>query len=236
MKKLRRHKKTIITTAILILLIIIIFSASAIAKKTVYQEFTCGCCEDSLQNSDCFLAGGMREHIDSLILKNFFIKGPIMSDAVKKLGISTLIDQDTEMKYRLKFLENPPKNTPNLTIKPEFVDIGTVNNSKGVIITDFTMTNNGEEDLIIYDIKTSCACLIASFIRGNDESLRAGRFSKSDGWTYTIKPKEKVLLRTFYDPRVTNWQTGHVERLVTITSNDPVFYQKNIKISAFLVD
>ena len=72
MKKLKRHKKTIITAAILILLIIILISASAIAKKSVYQEFTCGCCETSLVDSDCFLAGGMKAHIDNLVLKNFY--------------------------------------------------------------------------------------------------------------------------------------------------------------------
>jgi len=74
-----------------------------------------------------------------------------------------------------------------------------------------------------------CACLTASFIRDPDgsgeESIRVGRFSHSDGWNYIIEPKERVLLRAYYDPRVTNWQTGHVERLITITSNDPIYFE-----------
>ena len=111
-----------------------------------------------------------------------------------------------------------------------------MSNSKGIIISDFVITNEGTDDLIITDLKTSCSCLTASFIKDEKETVRVGRFSNSEGWTFVLKPGEDGLLRTYYDPRVTNWQTGHVERIISITSNDPIFYEKILKVTAELVE
>jgi len=205
-------------------------------RQDVYSEFTCTCCEDSILTTpySCFMAGGMREYVNKIV-KGTKDKEEVMLESVKKFGIPTLIDLALKEKYGFMFVDNPPKDAPSINIRPNFVDLGEVSNSKGIIITDFRIKNNGTQDLIITDLKTSCACLHASFIKDGDESVRTGRFSHSEGWTFILEPNEDALLRTYYDPRVTNWQTGHVERIVTITSNDPIYFERIIKLAAELV-
>ena len=166
---------------------------------------------------------------------NTIYKDEVMLRSVKKFGIPNLVKDENKAKYLVEFVKNKHEDIPKLVVRPEQIDLGIVSNSKGIIISDFKIKNNGTEDLIINDLKTSCSCLTASFIKDGKETVRVGRFSHSEGWTFVLEPEEDGLIRTYYDPRVTNWQTGHVERIITITSNDPTFFNKIIKISADLV-
>lgn len=237
------YNNVYIIAAVILLALIIVsgvmvgnYIKSQNIKEDVLSQFTCTCCNDNtlLETGDsCFMAGGMREYVGKLVsLSNN--KEEIMIEATKKFGVSYLTTQELQEQYGL-ILINDTENTPEMHIEPEEFDLGTVSNSKGIIISDFTIKNNGTEDLIMTDLKTSCSCLTASFIKDGKESVRVGRFSHSEGWTFVLQPNEEAFLRTYYDPRVTNWQTGHVERIVTITSNDPVFFERTVKVTAELV-
>jgi len=217
------------------LLVLVVALLYINTKEAVYQEFTCSCCETSLADSSCLMAGGMREYIDGLVFKNLFNKDEIIHAAVKKFGISTLRDKELKITHGLEFVENPPKEAPSIVVDPVFIDLGEISMAKGLILTDFEVYNNGTEELVIYDLKTSCSCVTASFIKEGYESVRLGRFSQSSGWTFILKPGEESILRTYFDPRITNWQTGHVERLITITSNDPLYFERTIKLSADII-
>jgi hypothetical protein len=184
------------------------------------------------------MAGGMRSYISSLANAGYS-KDTVITEAVKKFGVPNLINTSLKKEYGLMFLNKTLDNVPQMVIKPSEIDLGKVNESSwAVIITDFKLLNNGTADLIIYDLKTSCSCLTASFIREDkygQESVRVGRFSTSNGWNYIIAPGEEVTLRTYYDAKLTDWQEGHVERIITVTSNDPVYFMDGVKLVAFLV-
>ncbi|MDP3917088.1 MAG: DUF1573 domain-containing protein [Nanoarchaeota archaeon] len=238
MKKLPRKQKILLLTTISIIAILIFLTTGARAiKEDIYKEFTCTCCETSLLDTpdSCLMAEGMRSSIDNSALKYFYNKEKIMMDSVKKFGIPSLSRKEQKMNIGLKLINDTTSSFPSIQFDQDFVELGEISNSKGLILIDFTMENNGTADLIIYDVKTSCACLSASLIKDGQESLRAGRFSYPDGWNYIVKPNEKIILRGFYDPRITSWQTGSVERIITITSNDPMYFERSVRIAAKLV-
>lgn len=237
-KRLPKKQKIFLLTLIAIIAISILFTSfSKTVKEDIYKEFTCTCCETSLLDTQdsCLMAKGMKSLIDDSTLKYFFNKEKIIKNSVMKFGIPALVERESKIKYGMELLNDTKNNFPSIQIEPNFVDLGELSNTNGVVIVDFSLKNNGTEDLIIYDLKTSCSCLTVSFIKDGQESLRGGRFSYPDGWNYIIKPNENVILRAFYDPRVTNWQLGSVERIITITSNDPVFFQRTARIAARLV-
>jgi len=228
----------VVVFALLIIggILLINYSNSVKLRDNIYSQLTCTCCNgDSLLDTgdSCFMAGGMREYVKEII-KTESNEEIVMIEALKKFGIRNLMNDSLIKEYGLIMLNNT-EDTANLTINPREFDIGTISNSKGIVISDFKVKNVGSEDLIITDLKTSCSCLTASFIKEGRESVRVGRFSHSEGWTFVLQPNEEAILRAYYDPRVTNWQTGHVERIITITSNDPVFFETGVKIIANLV-
>lgn len=206
-------------------------------RSEVYSEFTCTCCDGSLLQTgpSCYMAGGMREYINSLIHIGTN-KEKVMIDAVAKLGITNLVNLTVARKYALEFYNNTPQYAPGIVIEPETVELGDVSNSGPLIIQDFHIRNEGNDDLIITDLKTSCSCLEASFIKYGKESVKVGRFSNSEGWTFILMPGEEATMRTYYDAKLTNWQLGSVERIISITSNDPVNFIKYAKILVNLVE
>ncbi len=205
-------------------------------KDDVYSEFTCTCCDGSLleTSESCYMGGGMKLYIDNLILQGYD-KTRVMEEAVKKFGVMALIDRSKQEEYGYKFLESLPSGVPNMSIEPLVVDLGNISISKGIFIQDYKIKNNGDADLIITDISTSCACLHASFIKDGRETVRMGRFSHEEGWQFVLRPGENAILRGYLDARVTNWQLGHVERFITIVSNDPVHFNSGVAMMMNLV-
>ena len=68
----------------------------------------------------------------------------------------------------------PPKNAPILELVPDEYNFGSVSQAAGVVASTMTLTNKGNEDLVINNIETSCGCTSASLIYQGIESPRFG--------------------------------------------------------------
>lgn len=221
-------------------IVFLAFTAHVMYKQKIIKEvsskFTCACCEGSVYeaSSSCLAGQGMNNFITAEAGKSLSSE-KVMLEAVKKLGVASLINESLIKEYGLLMLNNTPEDVPNISVTPAQIDLGEVSNSKGILITDFKIKNDGKADLLIYDMSTSCACLFVSLIKNGEETSQFGRFSNPHGFALVIEPGKEATLRTYYDPRTTNWQTGHVERIITITSNDPIYFNYVVKLSAELV-
>jgi len=221
----------LITSIIILLLIAFLFIkiSSSIIRKQVYKEFECSFCENTIDKDDTIDAIGMRAYIDELSNK-YFTKEKVIIETAKRFGLKTIKNPELREKIRLRLYyeinNNKTFDYPVIKILPEFTDLGLVSASKGIVIQDFEITNEGNTDLYITDMKTSCACLTVSIVYNGDEGPRLGRFSHSQGWEFILKPKQKAILRAYYDGRKVPWFRGHAQRWIEVTSNDPIHYIK----------
>ena len=115
-------------------------------------------------------------------------------------------------------------------------NLGNVSVRGGTVSTSFTVSNTGEDDLVIEKMESSCMCTSAKIYFNGRESPLFGMHSKPSFWTETIPPGESAELKIFYDPTAHPDLRGAVTRVVTIYSNDSLSPQKDVKIQVNQVD
>ena len=128
---------------------------------------------------------------------------------------------------------------PRITINPLEYDFGDVSMKEGVAKTVMTIKNEGDSNLVIKDMETSCGCTSATVEKNGKEGPvfgMKGHIPTPVSWTETLKPGETAILNVYYDPLVHPELRGPVTRLVTLYSNDPAVPGKEVKIFVNQVD
>ena len=129
------------------------------------------------------------------------------------------------------FFNKPPVGeNAKIELSSTFFNFGNVSVRGGTVSTSFTISNSGEDDLIIEKMETSCMCTSAKLYFNGRESPAFGMHSKSSFWSETIPPGESAELKIFYDPTAHPELRGSVTRVVTIYSSDSLAPQKDVKI------
>jgi len=91
-------------------------------------------------------------------------------------------------------------------------DFGLIPQSGGTVETTFVVKNEGDEDLIIGDITTSCSCTSATVTNK------------------TIAPGEETSLAVIFDPDFHEEPLGVFKRTVFIPTNDPQNTEASVSI------
>lgn len=128
----------------------------------------------------------------------------------------------------------PPKNGPIIQVQSSY-DFGTVSQANGVVSGTVSITNAGNEDLILNNMETSCGCTSASVIYNGVEGPAFGMSmhgTNPRNWRQVIPPGESAELKISYDPNVHKDLTGQVIRVVFIYSNDPRNGKETVTIRA----
>jgi hypothetical protein len=140
------------------------------------------------------------------------------------------------------FLMNRDPGTngsPRILIDPTSHDFGDVSIRGGVVKTFMTIKNEGDSDLVINDMDTSCGCTSTNVEKDGKEGPAFGMKMHGNnpvGWSETVRPGEKALLNIYYDPMVHPDLRGPVTRSVAVYSNDKRTPVKEVLISANQVD
>ncbi|MBI3659634.1 DUF1573 domain-containing protein [Candidatus Acetothermia bacterium] len=124
--------------------------------------------------------------------------------------------------------------TPVLSITPETQDLGTIDSSKGLVTTYYTVKNSGNGDLVINEMETSCMCTKASLVVNDQEGPSFGMRAHGGlpkGWSARLKPGESAQLKVTYDPNAHGHYVGSVERMITVYSNDPKQPVKQVRFT-----
>lgn len=122
---------------------------------------------------------------------------------------------------------------PKISITPAVRNLGDVSASKGTVSTLFAIGNEGDGDLVIRDMETSCMCTEAALVIGDREGPRfgmRGHGQRPVGWSATLKPGEQATLKVYYDPTVHGDLRGPITRLVRVYSNDPTQSYVDVRI------
>lgn len=118
----------------------------------------------------------------------------------------------------------PPKNAPIISVEPNSYNFGTVSQAKGTVSAIMSITNIGNEPLVLKNMDTSCGCTSAAIV---DNGVEGPRFSMAmhgtnpKDWKKVIAPGDSAKLKIYYNPNVHKELRGSVRRSVSIYSNDP---------------
>ena len=201
-------------------------------EKDVYPQFVCSCCGNTIDKCTCGMAKEMKEYLSSLAEEGIS-KDEIIIAGAKKYGITSLASTSLQEKVKEDIIKNAPKENPKIVIEPSYYNFGDISQAKGITTTTFTIKNEGTNDLIIDNMESSCMCTTASIIYNSAEgpifgmSMHGGN---PKGWSVAIAAGEEAQLKIYYDPNVHGELRGLITRTISIFSNDPVNFQKQVKI------
>jgi hypothetical protein len=207
----------------------------------IYPLFMCPCCGQPLDpnNICCGLAQERIAYISALSDAGISNEEIVLT-TVKKYGIDLLINESMKEEVRGELAKRAPEDRPKIVIEPILYNFGDVSVSKGIVSTTIEVSNKGQSNLVIDNIETSCMCTSAMLTVEEKESpvfgmdMNDGKHPK--GWEGTIPPGGSATLTIFYDPQMHSEIRGPLTRTISIYSNDPVEFQKDVKVEANQVD
>jgi len=124
------------------------------------------------------------------------------------------------------------EGTPRIEINPQKYDAGTVSMADGLVKKTYEIKNNGDGDLKIDRIWTSCMCTTAILKVGDEESPIFKMHDNPIFWSQKIIPGETGFLELTFDPAFHAPQgVGPILRAIYLSTNDP----QNEKAEARLI-
>lgn len=197
----------------------------------IYPQFVCTCCGKPLDKNKmcCGIAEDMIAYIDSEVEKNLS-EDEVVLATVKKYGLKSLSTEAKKEEIKKQLAENAPVDSPKITIEPTFFNFGDVSQAAGEVSQSFTVRNAGKTSLEINNLLSSCGCTTAALIVDGQEGPRFGMHNNPKDWSATLDPDATAVLKVYYDPNVHPDFRGDATREITIFSNDPVDFEKSIKI------
>lgn len=212
-----------------------------VAAAEIYPLFFCPCCGQPLDKNKicCGSAKERIDYIDFLVAQNFSEQEIILA-YIKKYGLNSFVDGNKAKEIKAELSKIAPANRPIISLSPDFYDFGDVSQSKGEISVYFEIKNNGEDDLIIDRLDTSCGCTSASIVFQGIESPRfamAGHgIENPTDWKITIPTGKTAQLKVYYNPDVHKDFRGFAIREINVYSNDPIDFEKKIVVELNQVD
>ena len=210
---------------------------STASANEIYPMFTCPCCGNPLDKEKpcCGSATQMLDFIDQKVSTGADKDAVILATA-QEFGLERLTNESDRLALREQLLVNAPKDAPKITTSEVKKDLGTVNLSKGVVSTEFTIKNEGKSDLVIDKLSSSCGCTSASLVYQETEGPRFymaghGQAEPDPNWKVSIAPGDEAKVKVYYDPSIHPDLTGPVTREVFVHSNDPVDFETKLTIT-----
>jgi hypothetical protein len=177
------------------------------SAQEIYPLFECPCCGKAINECSCPMAKERMAFIDGLTAREISEQEAVLT-YVKKYGLTSFIEEEKEKEFRNELAALAPAERPIISLNSDTYDFGEVSQKKGTVTTFFEVRNNGQSDLIIERLETSCGCTSASIIYQDQEG-----------------------------PKFNMPGHGINEEIeVYIYSNDPIDFQKKVTIELNQVD
>ena len=212
----------------------------SVSASEMYPVFECPCCGKSIEECTCPMASERKAFVDGLTSEEISEEKAI-SAYVNKYGLESFMDEDKQAEFKEKLIQEAPVDRPIIIFSSDSFDFGDVSQKKGVVDTLFEIKNEGESDLIINKLESSCGCTSGSIIYKDEEGPRFsmpghGTNEEIGDWQVVIVPGDTAQLKVYYDPSVHLDFRGAVTRTVSVFSNDPIDFEKKVSIELNQVD
>lgn len=215
-------------------------SMKNVSAKELYSLFECPCCGKSIGECTCPMAQERRNYVDVLLeVGTFQSEDEVALAYIKKYGLNSFLDKDKQQEVKEKLIAEAPADRPIISISPDFYDFGDVSQKEGRAFTSFDLKNEGKSDLVIDRLETSCGCTFASIIFNGKENpyfTMPGHDNPTDWEGVTIPPGANAYLKVMYDPTVHMDFRGAAIRGISVFSNDPIDFEKEVTVELNQVD
>lgn len=125
------------------------------------------------------------------------------------------------------------EGSPKAEINPLEYEAGDISMADGPVNYTYEIKNNGDGDLKIKDIKTSCMCTTALLRVGEIKSPTFDMHSNTAFWSQKIAPGETGFLDVSFDPAFHGPEgTGQAVRVVYFSTNDPQNEKAEVRLMA----
>ncbi|MEE8391559.1 MAG: DUF1573 domain-containing protein [Anaerolineae bacterium] len=199
-------------------------AVSSAEVASIYQEFVCPCCGQDIGSCTCGMAAERRGVIDRTVAQ-----GASQSDIHRVMfqtyGAGGFFDQELAAQVQDEVLASLPADRPVLSIEPTKLDLGTVPITDGSVSATFTVRNDGQSDLTITSMETTCGCTTAVLesAQGISPVFGANASENPTGWSAVLAPGEEASLIATFDTLFHGPDaTGEFRRAVSVISDDPL--------------
>lgn len=204
-------------------------------KSGIYSKLKCCDCGVIFEKCHCAEAKEMKAYIDAL-LEGSTPKEEIFYKVAKKFSLNTIIDGKIKQDVEKRLSAEAGPLRPQIAIEPVSFDFGEVSRQKGRISRVFKVHNKGNANLVITNIKASCACTLASLNIGKNKSPYFGTKGALADWQVELKPGEAGELEVVLDLNHKSVKVGDLIREVSIKSSDPLYPELSVRVEAKVLD
>ncbi|KKN93500.1 hypothetical protein LCGC14_0196890 [marine sediment metagenome] len=213
----------------------------SVSAKEIYPLFFCPCCGRPLDKDNicCGLAKERIDYIDFLA-QTALSKDEVILSYVKEYGLNSFVDKNKQEEFKEKLIAAAPSNRPIISLTPVSYDFGVISQKEGKVFTYFDLRNEGKSDLVIDKLETSCGCTFAAIVFEGKESpffTMSGHGYENPEWKgVSIPSGGRAQLKVMYDPDAHKDFRGEAIREISVLSNDPIDFEKKVKIELNQID
>lgn len=213
--------------------------AKPVSAQEIYPIFECPCCGKPIDECTCPMAKERKAFVDGLTSANISEEKAVAT-YVKKYGLESFVDENKKKEFREKLAQEAPVVRPIIAVGHDSYDFGDVSQKEGKVFTSFELKNEGKNDLVIDRLETSCGCTFASIVFKGEEgpqfTMPGMNYENPTDWKVSIPPGEQAQLKVMYDPDVHQDFRGAATREIYVFSNDPIDFEKKVRIELNQVD
>lgn len=201
-------------------------------KSEIYPKLKDRRCSNmTLDKCNCPDAREMKAYIEALIEAGMS-KEEIFYRVGKKFSLNTILDKEMKAAAEKRLIKEAGKLRPEGVLEMQSFDFGQVNKKQGKITKNIKLYNKGNKDLIIKNIRASCSCTSVSLSVGDNKSSYFGSSGAENGWQMVIPAGKEGNLEIVLDVTHPAIKPGKVVREIFIESNDPLYPELSVTISA----
>ena len=205
-------------------------------KAEIYPKLTDRRCQImSLDKCNCPDARELKAYIEALI-ETGANKDDIFYKAAKKFSPVVILDKEMKEAMEKRLEAEIGKDRPQISFDTISFDFGPVSRKQGSVKKNILVSNKGNQDLIIKDIKAGCSCTTAALKVDKNISPYFGNAGAGPGWQMVIEPGKSADLEIVFDAANPSVKPGNLKRDISIVSNDPIFPQGIVKFQVELTE
>jgi cytochrome c-type biogenesis protein CcmH/NrfF len=197
---------------------------SGVDVTALYKEFVCPCCGQDIGSCECGMAEERRGVVDQEIAQGGS-QDQVYRAMFQAYGDSAFFDQALVEQVRADLLAELPEDRAVLVVEPAQIDLGTVPMEEGSVAATFAVRNDGQSDLTITSLYTTCGCTTAVLETsgGSSPIFGANLEENPSDWSAVLAPGEEANLVATFDLTFHGQDaTGEFRRAIYVVSDDPL--------------
>ncbi len=228
-----RFKHFAVSIVIFVCLVSVSFAQSIDSMRAeIYSKLKCCPCKETFAQCVCQEAKEMKAYIDAL-LESGVKEGDIFYRVAKKYSLNTIINAQIRQEVENRLIQESGPQHPRIVLRdPGSFDFGRVSKGQGKITKTFRFSNQGTSPLIITNIKTYCPCASASVKLNSNKTPYFKTEGAPKNWRIEVKPKEEGEIELVVDLASPHVKPGKLIREASVFSNDPVYAELKVVVTA----